>query len=110
MSGKKGKKDEGKRKKLGVFEGVFLRVVSNLFGVMLYLRISWVAGQAGICKFYCNLKKRLLTVFFSWWRRGGGSRFLGRHCDHALNVCDLHKRTSQRRRLLLSGQCSLVGA
>ncbi|KAH7713642.1 CRE-NKCC-1 protein [Aphelenchoides avenae] len=48
VSGKKGKKDEGKRKKLGVFEGVFLRVVSNLFGVMLYLRISWVAGQAGI--------------------------------------------------------------
>lgn len=39
-----------RRRKLGWFQGVFLRVVSNLVGVMLYLRIAWVAGQAGIRK------------------------------------------------------------
>jgi solute carrier family 12 sodium/potassium/chloride transporter 2 len=36
--------------KLGWIQGVFVRCVLNILGVMLYLRISWVAGQAGLCK------------------------------------------------------------
>uniref|UniRef100_A0A0N4ZIL3 AA_permease domain-containing protein n=1 Tax=Parastrongyloides trichosuri TaxID=131310 RepID=A0A0N4ZIL3_PARTI len=36
------------RKKFGWIEGVFFRCLLNIFGVMLYLRVSWVAGQAGI--------------------------------------------------------------
>uniref|UniRef100_A0AC35TMV5 AA_permease domain-containing protein n=1 Tax=Rhabditophanes sp. KR3021 TaxID=114890 RepID=A0AC35TMV5_9BILA len=36
------------RKKFGWIEGVFFRCILNIFGVMLYLRVSWVAGQAGI--------------------------------------------------------------
>ncbi|KHJ90358.1 amino acid permease [Oesophagostomum dentatum] len=36
------------RVKFGWIEGVFVRCLLNIFGVMLYLRISWVAGQAGI--------------------------------------------------------------
>uniref|UniRef100_A0A915CQI4 Solute carrier family 12 member 9 n=1 Tax=Ditylenchus dipsaci TaxID=166011 RepID=A0A915CQI4_9BILA len=36
------------RKKFGWVEGVFFRCLLNIFGVMLYLRVSWVAGQAGI--------------------------------------------------------------
>ncbi|CAI4226740.1 unnamed protein product [Auanema sp. JU1783] len=36
------------RSKFGWVEGVFVRCLLNIFGVMLYLRISWVAGQAGI--------------------------------------------------------------
>ncbi|CAD5232278.1 unnamed protein product [Bursaphelenchus xylophilus] len=36
------------RKKFGWIEGVFFRCVLNIFGVILYLRVSWVSGQAGI--------------------------------------------------------------
>uniref|UniRef100_A0A914XM99 Solute carrier family 12 member 2 n=1 Tax=Plectus sambesii TaxID=2011161 RepID=A0A914XM99_9BILA len=36
------------RVKFGWIEGVFVRCLLNILGVMLYLRISWVAGQAGI--------------------------------------------------------------
>uniref|UniRef100_A0A1I7XVJ4 Solute carrier family 12 member 3 n=1 Tax=Heterorhabditis bacteriophora TaxID=37862 RepID=A0A1I7XVJ4_HETBA len=36
------------RIKFGWVQGVFIRCLLNIFGVMLYLRISWVAGQAGI--------------------------------------------------------------
>lgn len=34
--------------KFGWIRGVFVRCVLNILGVMLYLRISWVTGQAGI--------------------------------------------------------------
>ncbi|PAV63134.1 hypothetical protein WR25_12391 [Diploscapter pachys] len=36
------------RTKFGWIQGVFVRCVLNIFGVILYLRISWVTGQAGI--------------------------------------------------------------
>ncbi|CAJ0586210.1 unnamed protein product, partial [Mesorhabditis spiculigera] len=36
------------RKKFGWIEGVFVRCLLSIFGVILYLRISWVTGQAGI--------------------------------------------------------------
>uniref|UniRef100_A0A914VQK0 Uncharacterized protein n=1 Tax=Plectus sambesii TaxID=2011161 RepID=A0A914VQK0_9BILA len=36
------------RVKFGWVEGVFVRCLLNILGVMLYLRISWVAGQAGL--------------------------------------------------------------
>ena len=34
--------------KFGWLKGVMLRCLLNIWGVMLYLRLSWVAGQAGI--------------------------------------------------------------
>jgi hypothetical protein len=34
--------------KFGWIEGVLIRCMASIFGVMLYLRISWVAGQAGL--------------------------------------------------------------
>uniref|UniRef100_A0A914VZZ9 Amino acid permease/ SLC12A domain-containing protein n=1 Tax=Plectus sambesii TaxID=2011161 RepID=A0A914VZZ9_9BILA len=36
------------RLKFGWVEGVFVRCLLNILGVMLYLRISWIAGQAGL--------------------------------------------------------------
>jgi hypothetical protein len=36
--------------KFGWFEGVFIRTSVNLLGVMLFMRMGWMAGQAGICK------------------------------------------------------------
>lgn len=34
--------------KFGWFEGVFMRCLLNIWGVMLFLRLTWVVGQAGI--------------------------------------------------------------
>ena len=34
--------------KFGWLKGVMLRCLLNIWGVMLYLRLSWVTGQAGI--------------------------------------------------------------
>ncbi|ESN92099.1 hypothetical protein HELRODRAFT_116093 [Helobdella robusta] len=35
-------------KKFGWIQGVLVRCVLNIFGVMLFLRLTWVVGQAGI--------------------------------------------------------------
>ena len=35
-------------KKLGWFLGVFVRIFTNIVGVMQYLRISWMAANAGV--------------------------------------------------------------
>ncbi|CAD5228295.1 unnamed protein product [Bursaphelenchus xylophilus] len=44
------RKEETKQKsrKFGWIEGVFLRCVLNIVGVILYIRLSWITGQAGI--------------------------------------------------------------
>ena len=34
--------------KFGWFEGVFMRCLLNIWGVMLFLRLTWVVGHAGI--------------------------------------------------------------
>merc|ERR1711892_697077 len=34
--------------KFGWVEGVFMRCLLNIWGVMLFLRLTWVIGQAGI--------------------------------------------------------------
>ena len=33
--------------KFGWFEGVYMRCLLNIWGVMLFLRLTWVVGQAG---------------------------------------------------------------
>uniref|UniRef100_A0A914UKC0 Amino acid permease/ SLC12A domain-containing protein n=1 Tax=Plectus sambesii TaxID=2011161 RepID=A0A914UKC0_9BILA len=40
--------DESKMIKFGWIQGVFVRCMLNILGVMLFLRISWVGGQAGL--------------------------------------------------------------
>ncbi|VDO98128.1 unnamed protein product [Heligmosomoides polygyrus] len=39
-------------KKFGWIEGVFVRCVQNIIGVILYLRLTWVVAQAGVGKLY----------------------------------------------------------
>lgn len=34
--------------KFGWIKGVLIRCLLNIWGVMLFLRLSWVVGQAGI--------------------------------------------------------------
>jgi solute carrier family 12 sodium/potassium/chloride transporter 2 len=41
---------KGKVIKFGWLEGVLMRCMLNIWGVMLFLRLSWCVGQAGICK------------------------------------------------------------
>jgi solute carrier family 12 sodium/potassium/chloride transporter 2 len=40
--------DDFKVEKFGWVEGVLIRNMMSLWGVMLFLRLSWVVGQAGI--------------------------------------------------------------
>ena len=39
---------QGKVIKFGWFDGVFMRCLLNIWGVMLFLRLTWVVGQAGL--------------------------------------------------------------
>ena len=41
---------KGKVIKFGWIEGVFMRCLLNIWGTMLFLRLTWVVGQAGIGK------------------------------------------------------------
>uniref|UniRef100_A0A6A7FYV2 Na+/K+/2Cl-cotransporter protein n=1 Tax=Hirondellea gigas TaxID=1518452 RepID=A0A6A7FYV2_9CRUS len=43
-----GKKKGGKVIKFGWLEGVLMRCLLNIWGVMLFLRVSWMVGQAGL--------------------------------------------------------------
>ena len=43
------KKEENKqKKKLGWFLGVYIPVFSNVIGIILFLRLTWIVGQAGL--------------------------------------------------------------
>jgi len=41
-------KPKGKVVKFGWIEGVFMRCLLNIWGVMLFLRLTWVIGQSGM--------------------------------------------------------------
>ena len=44
----KGKEEEARAPvKFGWVEGVYMRCLLNIWGVMLFLRLTWVVGQAG---------------------------------------------------------------
>ena len=43
-----GDKASGKLIKFGWIEGVYMRCLLNIWGVMLFLRLTWVVGQAGL--------------------------------------------------------------
>ncbi|ETN83830.1 amino acid permease, partial [Necator americanus] len=49
--------------KFGWIEGVFVRCLQNIIGVILYLRLTWVAGQAGICMFLVYISRTLGAEF-----------------------------------------------
>uniref|UniRef100_A0A8C4NQD2 Solute carrier family 12 member 7b n=1 Tax=Dicentrarchus labrax TaxID=13489 RepID=A0A8C4NQD2_DICLA len=40
--------DEGPKKKMGTFMGVYLPCLQNILGVILFLRLTWIVGTAGI--------------------------------------------------------------
>ena len=44
----KGDQASGKLIKFGWIEGVYMRCLLNIWGVMLFLRLTWVVGEAGL--------------------------------------------------------------
>lgn len=38
---------------MGTFMGVYLPCLQNIFGVILFLRLTWVVGIAGIMEAFC---------------------------------------------------------
>ena len=47
-AGEEKSEEETNSVKFGWFEGVFMRCLLNIWGVMLFLRLTWVVGHAGI--------------------------------------------------------------
>ncbi|MCB0294523.1 MAG: hypothetical protein KDG51_04655, partial [Calditrichaeota bacterium] len=43
-----GKKDDSSATKFGTFGGVFSPTVLTILGVIMYLRLGWVVGNAGL--------------------------------------------------------------
>ena len=72
--------------KFGWIEGVFVRCLLNIWGVMLFLRMSWIVGQAGILNtiFIILLATVVTTITTSSMSavctngtvKGGGAYFL----------------------------------
>lgn len=47
------KKKAGKSPQMGTFMGVYLPCLQNIFGVILFLRLTWVVGTAGVLQGLC---------------------------------------------------------
>ena len=84
--------------KLGTLVGVYLPCIQNIFGVILFIRLSWIVGTAGILQAFaivficccCVRKHNYLHIYLIWlcqhkgwytyyvhyegWRGGGGIR------------------------------------
>ncbi|VDO65518.1 unnamed protein product [Haemonchus placei] len=55
--------------KFGWIEGVFIRCVQNIIGVILFLRITWVVAQAGVsefCLFFCSIFYLFFPILISF--------------------------------------------
>ncbi|RXG54822.1 Solute carrier family 12 member 2 [Armadillidium vulgare] len=57
------KRLRGKVIKFGWLDGVFMRCLLNIWGVMLFLRITWVVGEAGIGGIYYMISRSLGPEF-----------------------------------------------
>jgi len=55
----------GKAIKFGWLEGVLMRCLLNIWGVMLFLRLSWVVGQAGILQGFLLITLANLVTFIT---------------------------------------------
>lgn len=43
-----GQNEQPTKNRLGTFFGVYIPTVLGIFGVVIFLRLSWITGQAGI--------------------------------------------------------------
>lgn len=63
---------------MGTFMGVYLPCLQNIFGVILFLRLTWVVGNAGVLQglcivFICCCCVSLLVRELRWMCRRGTS-------------------------------------
>merc|ERR1719264_14206 len=80
------KQKKGKVIKFGWIEGVYMRCLLNIWGVMLFLRLTWVVGQCGIVQgllvmTMCNVVTTITTISMSAVStngqiKGGGVYFM----------------------------------
>lgn len=53
---------------MGTFMGVYLPCLQNIFGVILFLRLTWVVGIAGIMESFCMVFLCCSCVSFGAFR------------------------------------------
>ncbi|CAG7838639.1 unnamed protein product [Allacma fusca] len=56
---------EEKMLKFGWMEGVLMPCLLNIWGVMLFLRLSWVVGQAGVWQGFCLITVANVVTFIT---------------------------------------------
>uniref|UniRef100_A0A8C4N0A3 Solute carrier family 12 member 5 n=1 Tax=Equus asinus asinus TaxID=83772 RepID=A0A8C4N0A3_EQUAS len=75
-----GKKKPVQAPRMGTFMGVYLPCLQNIFGVILFLRLTWVVGIAGIMESFC-----MVFICCSCVMGPGGS--LGPEFGGAVGLC-----------------------
>ena len=81
-----GKELKGKVVKFGWLDGVYMRCLLNIWGVMLFLRLTWVVGQGGIVQGLlviglCNVVTTITTLSMSAVSTNG--QIKGKNIYHA---------------------------
>lgn len=56
---------QGSTMQLGWIRGVFIKCLLNIWGVMLFLRLSWVVGQAGLIQGILVISLANLVTFLT---------------------------------------------
>ena len=114
-----GKEASGKLIKFGWIQGVYMRCLLNIWGVMLFLRLTWVVGEAGLVEALAiitlaNIVTTITTISMSAVStngqvKGGGiyymiSRALGNHSYRIHNslLCGLEYLHNQNCNILQS--------
>lgn len=67
--------------RMGTFMGVYLPCLQNIFGVILFLRLTWVVGVSGIMESFCMVFLCCSCVsrslILQWIKEQGGRLFPG---------------------------------
>jgi hypothetical protein len=94
------------RQKFGWIQGVLVRNMLNIWGVMLFLRISWVVALSGICNYQFskklnNVKLEYNSTDLRSWR---ANTYHHQHLDfHDFGYCPIYisyrNQWRDRRRL-----------
>ena len=89
-------RDESDANKFGWIEGVMNRCILNIWGVILFLRLSWIVGEAGVLgkiSKFCTMKIWKSGEGVVWWR----TRDARATCHNRVTVtCERHPLKSSR--------------
>uniref|UniRef100_A0A452H988 Uncharacterized protein n=1 Tax=Gopherus agassizii TaxID=38772 RepID=A0A452H988_9SAUR len=82
-----GKKKPTKTPQMGTFMGVYLPCLQNIFGVILFLRLTWVVGTAGVLQAFAIVLICCCCVSVSGGSYFMISRALGPEFGGAVGLC-----------------------